>query len=77
MIILFKYLKDCHIEDGAELFSVAPEGQTRTNRLKLIQKNFRLNIQKWNRLPQEVVDSPSLEVFKQRLDRHLTEMLFL
>ena len=51
------------------------------------QKNFRLNIQKkfmtvravpqWNRLPRELVIAPSLEVFKQRLESHLTEMLIL
>ena len=37
MIAIFKYLKGCHLEDGAELFSVAPEGWTRTNGFKLIQ----------------------------------------
>ena len=46
MIAIFKYLKGCHLEDGAELFSVAPEGRTRTNGFKLIQKKFRLNIRK-------------------------------
>ena len=76
-----------HLEDGAELFSVAPEGRTRTNGFKFIQKNFRLYIRKkfltirtvprWNKLPREVVSSPSLEVFKQRLESHLTEMLIL
>ena len=85
MIAIFKYLKGCHLEDGAEFFfSVALEGRTRTNGFKLIQKNFRLNIRKmfltvravpkWNRLPQVVVSSP---FFKQRLDSHLTEMLIL
>ena len=33
MIAIFKYLKGCHLEDGAELFSVAPEGRIRTNGL--------------------------------------------
>jgi len=50
----------------------------RGNDLKLHMEKFRLDIRKsffseevferWNMLPREVVDSPSLEVFMQHVD---------
>ena len=30
----------------------------------------------WNRLPREVVESPSLEIFKSRLDAYLCDLVW-
>ncbi|KFQ26481.1 hypothetical protein N332_02684, partial [Mesitornis unicolor] len=55
------------------------------NGFKLEEGRLRLDIRKkfftvrvvrhWHRLPSEVVDAPSLEVFKARLDRALGNLV--
>ena len=41
------------------------------------EKNIALGraVMQWHRLPREVVESPSLEVFKHRVDKVLMDML--
>ncbi|KFQ38033.1 hypothetical protein N332_03894, partial [Mesitornis unicolor] len=55
------------------------------NGFELEEDRFRLDIRKkfftvrvvrhWNRLPREVVDAPSLEMFRARLDRALGNLV--
>ena len=73
-------------EVGVGIFSQVASNRTRGNGLKLCQGRFRLAIRKnvfteravrpWTRLPRAVVESPSLEGFKKRVDVALQHMVY-
>ncbi|GAB0207662.1 hypothetical protein GRJ2_003231900 [Grus japonensis] len=86
LIGAFQYLKGVYRKDGEGLFMRECSDRTRGNGFKLKEGRFRLDIRKkfftvrvvrhWNRLPREVVEAPSLEVFKTRLDDALGNVVW-
>ena len=74
----FQYMKGAYKQEGEGLFTRVDSDRTRGNGFNLRQGRFRLDIRvkfftqsvvtHWNRLAREVVDAPSQDAFKARLD---------
>ena len=71
--------------DKVRVFSVVCSYRAKSSGLKYEHRKFRVNMQKnfftvgmaehWNRLPRQVVESPSMEIFKTCLDAYLCHLL--
>jgi len=82
LVAAFQYLKGAYRKDGENKASC---GRTRSNGFALREGRFRLDIRKkffamrvvkhWNRLPRDIVEAPSLETFKARLDGALSNLV--
>ncbi|KFQ26871.1 hypothetical protein N332_14871, partial [Mesitornis unicolor] len=85
LIASFQFLKVSYRKLREGLFTRAGSNKMRWNSFKLEEGRFILDIRKilitlrvvmhWHRLPREVVDVPSLEVFKARLDEALGNLV--
>ena len=71
--------------DETRFFSVVHSDRTRNNGLKLECRKFYTNVQNnffmvrvmehWNRLLRDVVESPSMEIFKTHMEAYLRNLL--
>ncbi|GAB0208572.1 hypothetical protein GRJ2_003322900 [Grus japonensis] len=85
LIVAYQYLKGAYKKAGEGLFTKACSDRTKGNGFKLKEGRFILGIRKtfltmrvarhWNRLPREVVDAPSLEVFQATFDVALDNLV--
>ena len=85
-IVAFQYLKETYKQEEEQLFTRVNSDRTRGNGFKLREGRFGLDIRRkfftqrvvthWNRLPKKVMDAPSLEAFKARLDVALGSLVW-
>ena len=85
LMAIYKFIRDDHQYLGECLFTRSPQGMTRSNGYKLLQDHFRRDIRKncftvrtpkvWNSLASEVVQAPTLNTFKSKLDAYLAGIL--
>jgi len=85
LTVAFQYLKGAYRKDEDNLFRKVCCDRTRRNGFKLRECRFRQDIRKksftvsvvkhWKGFPREVVEAPSLETFKIRLDGALSNLV--
>ena len=85
LVACYKLVRGDQQALGESLFPRALPVVTRNNGHKLAEGRFRLDIRRrdftvraarvWNQLPREVVQAPTLGVFKRKLDEHLAGVL--
>ena len=85
LIAAFQYLKGAYKQEGSQQFERVDNSRTRGNGFKLKEGGFKLDVRGklftmrvvrcWHRLLRDVVDAPSLQVFKARLDGALGSLV--
>jgi len=84
LTVAFQYLKWSYRKEGDRLFTRLCGHRTRGNDFRLKEGRFMLVIWRsftvrvvrhWNKLPSDMVDEPSLDTFKARLDQALGNLI--
>jgi hypothetical protein len=86
LIEVYKLTHSLYSVDPEKYIAFSTELRTRGHKFKLNKQSARLDVRKnffglrvvdvWNSLPELVVDAPTMNTFKGRLDRHLREHQF-
>ena len=84
-LMAFQHLKGTYKLEEDRLFTHSDSDRIKGNVFKLEEGKINLNVRMkvctqravrhWNKLPREVVDAPSLEVYKARLDGALGSLV--
>ena len=70
-IEVYKYLRGAYTVDSSSLLLLTAETRTRGHGFKLLKRHFfsMRVVNLWNSLPDDVVTAPTLNTFKNRIDR--------
>ena len=82
LIEVFKMVKGLNKSDYRKFFAIVKNSKTRRHKFKFVKNRTRLDIRKhffsqrvveeWNKLPNSVVESQSLNCFKNSYDKHMS-----
>ena len=85
-IAAIQYTMEAYKKNRERFFTRTCSDKTRGNSFKVEESRFRLDIRRkfftvrvvqyWSRFPREIVDTPSLEVFKTKLDEALDSLIW-
>jgi hypothetical protein len=85
-IEVYKYLRDVYKVDSSSLLPLTAETKTRGHGFKLLKRHCRSELRSdffsmrvvnlWNSLPDNVVTAPTLNTFKNRIDKTLKHMRY-
>lgn len=86
LIEMYKLLHGFYNVDTNKFLQINKDAKTRGNSLKIVKQQYRTDVRKhflvnrvcdqWNYLPECVVDAPTLNTFKNRIDKVLSPIVY-